>query len=122
MAKLTPTTSPFRLSSGPPQLPGLIAGIGLDYVRQRILRLAELAHGHAHGQVWRGAFGSRTWSDRARIDPGNSGGPLLNLNGEVVGVNFAIRSQVHANAGVGFAIPVPLLQTRRAFPNSQWHV
>ncbi len=46
----------------------------------------------------------------AAINPGNSGGPLLNLNGEVVGVNFAINSPVRANSGVGFAIPVSIVQ------------
>lgn len=46
----------------------------------------------------------------AAINPGNSGGPLLNLAGEVVGVNFAINSPVRANAGVGFAIPVNIVQ------------
>lgn len=44
------------------------------------------------------------------INPGNSGGPLLNLKGEVVGVNFAINSPVRANAGVGFAIPVSVVE------------
>ncbi len=46
----------------------------------------------------------------AAINPGNSGGPLLNLLGEVVGVNFAINSPVRANSGVGFAIPVSMVQ------------
>ena len=46
----------------------------------------------------------------AAINPGNSGGPLLNLMGEVVGVNFAINSPVRANSGVGFAIPVSVVQ------------
>lgn len=46
----------------------------------------------------------------AAINPGNSGGPLLNLAGEVVGVNFAINSPVRANSGVGFAIPVSVVQ------------
>ena len=46
----------------------------------------------------------------AAINPGNSGGPLLNLLGEVVGVNFAINSPVRANSGVGFAIPVNMVQ------------
>ncbi len=46
----------------------------------------------------------------AAINPGNSGGPLLNLMGEVVGVNFAINSPVRANSGVGFAIPVSVVE------------
>lgn len=46
----------------------------------------------------------------AAINPGNSGGPLVNLNGEVIGVNFAIRSQERSNSGVGFAIPVTIVE------------
>ena len=41
----------------------------------------------------------------APINKGNSGGPLFNLSGEVVGVNTSIYSTSGANAGVGFAIP-----------------
>jgi 2-alkenal reductase len=42
----------------------------------------------------------------AAINPGNSGGPLLNERGEVIGVNAQIRSQSGSNSGVGFAIPI----------------
>lgn len=42
----------------------------------------------------------------APINVGNSGGPLLNLDGEVVGVSSAIRTETGFNSGVGFAIPV----------------
>jgi 2-alkenal reductase len=45
----------------------------------------------------------------AAINPGNSGGPLIDLNGQVVGVNFAIRSSMQVNSGVGFAIPVSIV-------------
>ena len=41
----------------------------------------------------------------AAINHGNSGGPLLNLNGQVVGVNSQIESESGGNEGVGFAIP-----------------
>jgi 2-alkenal reductase len=46
----------------------------------------------------------------AAINPGNSGGPLVDLLGRVVGVNFAIRSEVRSNSGVGFAIPVSIVE------------
>jgi serine protease Do len=41
----------------------------------------------------------------APVNPGNSGGPLVNANGEVVGVNAFILSQSGGNEGLGFAIP-----------------
>ena len=41
----------------------------------------------------------------AAINPGNLGGPLLNIRGEVVGINTAIVSDRSANVGIGFAFP-----------------
>jgi S1-C subfamily serine protease len=41
----------------------------------------------------------------AAINHGNSGGPLLDLDGDVIGVNAQIRSDSGGNEGVGFAIP-----------------
>src|SRR5262249_57717523 len=40
----------------------------------------------------------------AAINRGNSGGPLLNKRGEVIGVNTVIRSD---RRGIGFAVPLP---------------
>ena len=41
----------------------------------------------------------------APINKGNSGGPMINLRGEVIGVNSAIISPNGGNIGIGFAIP-----------------
>lgn len=46
----------------------------------------------------------------AAINSGNSGGPLFDANGRVVGVNTAIFSPTGGNVGIGFAIPARLAQ------------
>lgn len=45
----------------------------------------------------------------APINPGNSGGPLLDDAGRVIGINSAIISGSGASAGIGFAIPVDVV-------------
>jgi len=42
----------------------------------------------------------------AAINRGNSGGPLLNIKGEVVGINTAIYAPTGVFAGIGFAVPI----------------
>ena len=46
----------------------------------------------------------------AAINSGNSGGPLFNLNGEVLGVNTAIITPTGGSVGLGFSIPSNLAQ------------
>ncbi len=45
----------------------------------------------------------------AAINPGNSGGPLLDSAGRLIGINTAIYSQSGENAGIGFAVPVEVV-------------
>lgn len=46
----------------------------------------------------------------AAVNPGNSGGALVNLNGELVGINSAIASATGSYSGYSFAIPVNLVR------------
>ena len=50
----------------------------------------------------------------AALNQGNSGGPLLNSRGNLVGMNTAIASLTGGNSGVGFAVPVNTI--RRVVP------
>ena len=45
----------------------------------------------------------------AAINPGNSGGPLLDSAGRLIGVTTAIISPSGSNAGIGFAVPVDIV-------------
>ena len=51
----------------------------------------------------------------ASINQGNSGGPMFNLNGDVIGINSQIFSPTGGNVGIGFAIPAeeakPIIDT-----------
>jgi serine protease Do len=44
----------------------------------------------------------------ASINKGNSGGPMFNMDGEVIGINAAIYSPTGGSVGIGFAIPASL--------------
>ncbi|MBX3420089.1 MAG: trypsin-like peptidase domain-containing protein [Pirellulaceae bacterium] len=77
--------SPFTLESSVSA--GIISGIN----RRRSLS--------------RGVEGQFLQTDAA-VNPGNSGGPLLDLEGRVVGINTAISSLSGGFQGIGFAIPI----------------
>jgi len=75
------------------------------------------ALGHPMGMVWTVTKGIISSNERysrhpfikalqtdSAINKGNSGGPLLNMKGEVVGINSLIISKISENAGIGLAI------------------
>jgi serine protease Do len=81
------------------------------------LGMEVFAFGHPMGMAWslsRGIISSKDRHSRhpyikslqtdAAINKGNSGGPLLNLKGEIVGINTLMISRNQQNAGVGISI------------------
>ena len=59
----------------------------------------------AKGRYLGGQFYEEFIQTDASINKGNSGGPMFNMIGEVIGVNSAIVSPSGGNVGIGFAIP-----------------
>ena len=47
----------------------------------------------------------------AAVNPGNSGGALVGLNGKLLGINTAIYSRTGASNGIGFAIPASMVKS-----------
>jgi len=95
--------------------------------RSSNLRIGDvvLAIGNAYGlsktvthgivsATGRGLLGLTTFENfiqtDAAINEGNSGGALINANGELVGINTAVVAQDAGTEGIGFAIPVDLVR------------
>ncbi len=70
-----------------------------------------------HRNTGQGGAYDRFLQTDASINRGNSGGPMFDLNGNVIGINNAIISPTGGNVGIGFAIPaevaVPIVNTLR---------
>jgi putative serine protease PepD len=55
----------------------------------------------------------------AAVNPGNSGGPLLDARGRVIGINSQIATAAGSNGSVGIAFAVPVNTVRRVVPQLQ---
>ncbi|MGH6782905.1 MAG: Do family serine endopeptidase, partial [Sphingomonadaceae bacterium] len=71
-----------------------------------------------HRNTGQGGAYDRYIQTDASINFGNSGGPMFDLNGNVIGINSAIFSPTGGNVGIGFAIPAeqarPIIETLKA--------
>ena len=69
-----------------------------------------------HRNIGSGAYDRYIQTD-ASINQGNSGGPMFDINGNVIGINTALISPTGGNVGIGFAIPAeqarPIVESLR---------
>ena len=78
----------FDISDKPTVTVGVVSATGMNLNAEQ-------------GRIYRGMI-----QTDAAINQGNSGGPLLNSDGEVIGVNAVIFTPNQGNIGLGFAIPI----------------
>lgn len=102
-----PSLQPLSLGSAGTLQPGdLVIAIGNPFeltesVSAGIVSGLNRAMPMASGHVMNGLI-----QTDAALNPGNSGGPLFNAQGQVVGINTAIESPIEGSVGIGFAIPI----------------
>ncbi|HEU5193980.1 MAG TPA: trypsin-like peptidase domain-containing protein [Methylomirabilota bacterium] len=58
--------------------------------------------------------GGRFIQTDARVNPGNSGGPLINRRGQVIGINTLVYTHDGGETGIGFAIPAHVVEATLA--------
>ncbi len=83
----------FELNDKPTVTVGVVSAKGMNLQEQE-------------GRVYRGMI-----QTDAAINAGNSGGPLINALGDVIGVNSVIYTPNQGNIGLGFAIPINKVKT-----------
>lgn len=88
------------------QVGQFVVAIGNPFGLERTLTFGVISSLGRIIQSPDGRFIGEAIQTDAAVNPGNSGGPLLDLDGRVIGVNAQIVSPSRANAGIGFAIPV----------------
>ncbi len=91
-----------------------VVAIGNPFGLERTLTVGVISSLGRVIQSPDGRFIGEAIQTDAAINSGNSGGPLLDLEGRVIGVNSQIVSPSRANAGIGFAVPVNTV--RRVVP------
>ncbi len=99
-------------TSNKPEVGEWVVAVGFPLGLDQTVTVGVISAMNRHLNIVGMSVGRRGYEDfiqtDAAINHGNSGGPLLNLRGEVVGVNAAIVTQTGGSDGLGFAIPTSL--------------
>jgi len=101
LASPAPTGLPWlALATAPPEYGERVMAFGNPHSLEGTLTQGIVSH---PGRLRSGALFVQTDTS---VNAGNSGGPLVNLNGEVIGINVAIFSTSGGYQGIGFAVPI----------------
>jgi S1-C subfamily serine protease len=87
-----------------------IAAIGSPFGEERSLSIGVISATDRSIESLTGFQTSGALQTDAAINSGNSGGPLLDADGRVLGINSQIRTSSGAGSGVGFAVPVDVVR------------
>jgi S1-C subfamily serine protease len=87
-----------------------VAAIGSPFGEERSLSVGVISATDRSIESLTGFQTSGALQTDAAINSGNSGGPLLDAGGRVLGINSQIRSSSGSGSGVGFAVPVDVVK------------
>ncbi|HEY4096495.1 MAG TPA: trypsin-like peptidase domain-containing protein [Baekduia sp.] len=87
-----------------------VAAIGSPFGEERSLSVGVISATDRSIESLTGFETSGALQTDAAINSGNSGGPLLDRRGRVVGINSQIRTESGEGSGVGFAVPVDVVR------------
>jgi S1-C subfamily serine protease len=87
-----------------------VAAIGSPFGEERSLSVGVISATDRSIESLTGFQTSGALQTDAAINSGNSGGPLLDAGGRVLGINSQIRSSSGTGSGVGFAVPVDVVR------------
>jgi S1-C subfamily serine protease len=105
-----PNVPPLTLGTAKTLQPGdLVVAIGNPFELTASVSAGIVSGLNRSMQTDSGRMMSGLVQTDAALNPGNSGGPLLDAYGRVVGINTAIESPVEGSVGIGFAIPIDRL-------------
>jgi 2-alkenal reductase len=99
-----------------------VAAIGSPFGQEQSLSVGVIsATGRDIDSLTQFQIGNAIQTDAA-INHGNSGGPLLNAHGQVIGINSQIESTGGGGEGVGFAVPVDMVKRSLRLLRENGHV